>query len=186
MFSKLTGWLRPQSDETTAILGRHLDGDFKVFPMADTATAPRQLEAIGSRYGVRYPAEFVAHVCGRFPGLYVEVKEEVWPRPEAYDVGPFWSFLYAFHTYTSAPESDDWMRLDIAAQRFQSDTGIPAAPILRVVGDANVYCVDAAGAIVRFDHETNQVDHVKMNFWQLLERETAELRSRKDRKTGGT
>lgn len=184
MLSKLTRWLRPPADETSAILGRHLDGDFKVFPMADTATSPGQLAAIGSKYGVKYPAEFVAHVCGRFPGLYVEVKEEVWPRPEAYDVGPFWTFLYALHTYTSAPESDDWMRLDVAAEAFQRDTELAAAPILRIVGDANLYCVDPTGAIVRFDHETNELEPVKMNFWQLLEHETSELRARKDQKKG--
>ena len=186
MLSKLTSWLRPMTDETSAIFGRHLDGDFKVFPMADTATSPRQLKAIGDEYGVTYPREFVAHVCGRFPGSYVEVKEDVWPRPEPYDVGPFWSFLYAFHTYTSAPESDDWMRLDGAAQAFQSETGLSAAPILRVVGDANLFCVNAAGTIVRFNHETNDLEKVAMNFWQLLEHEASELRARKNRKVGRT
>lgn len=186
MFSKLTSWLRPLPDETSAILGRHLDSDFIVFPMADTATSPRQLAAIGIQYGVKYPPEFVAHVCGTFPGLYVEVKEELWPRPEAYDVGPFWSFLYAFHTYTSAPAGDDWMRLDAAAQSFQRDTGHRVAPILRIVGNANLYCVNADGAIVRFDHETDELEPVAMDFWRLLEHETSELRARKDQKISGT
>lgn len=186
MLAKLKNWLRPPADQTSAILGRHLDGDFTVFPMADTETSAAQLAAIGRKYRVTYPPEFVAHVCGRFPGLYVEVKKEVWPRPEAYDVGPFWTFLYALHTYTSAPESDDWMRLDAAAESFQSDTGLAAAPILRIVGDANRYCVDGVGAIVRFNHETNELEPVNMNFWQVLEHETAELRARKDRKVSGT
>ena len=110
----------------------------------------------------------------------------MWPRPKVYDVGPFWTFLYGFHTYTSAPESNDWMRLDAAAETFQRDTELAAAPILRIVGDANLYCVDAVGAIVRFDHETNELEQVKMNFWQLLEHETSELRARKDRKASGT
>jgi hypothetical protein len=127
----------------------------------------------------------VAHVCGRFPGLFVEAKERVWPRPEEYDVGPFWTFLYGFHTYTSAPESSDWMRLDMAAKIFQADSGLAAAPVLRVVGDADLYCVDGKGDIVRFDHETNELKPVKMTFWQVLEHETSELRKRKDQKVAG-
>lgn len=154
--------------------------------MADTRTSPEQIARIGLKYGVTYPPEFIAHVCGRFPGLYVEVKEAVWPRPKAYDVGPFWTFLYAFHTYTSAPASDDWMRLDAAAEKFQTETGLAAAPVLRVVGDADLYCVDPGGAIVRFDHESNELEPVNKNFWQVLEHETSELRARKDQKVEGT
>jgi hypothetical protein len=49
-----------------------------------------------------------------------------------------------------------------------------------VVGDANLYCVDPNGVIVRFDHETNELEPVSMNFWQVLEHEISELRARKD------
>jgi hypothetical protein len=154
--------------------------------MAETPTSAEQVTKIGQKYGVSYPDEFVAHICGRFPGLYVEAKEAVWPRPKVYGVGAFWTFLYAFHTYTSNPESEDWMRLDVAAETFQSDTGLSAAPVLRIVGDANLYCVDPSGAIVRFDHETNDVEPVGMNFWQVLEHETSELRARKDKKATDT
>ena len=68
-------------DLTEAILRKHLDGDFRVFPLAENQASPEQIESIGKRYGVVYPPEFIAHVTGRFPGAYVEVKEEVWPRP---------------------------------------------------------------------------------------------------------
>lgn len=139
---------RPPKDLTESILGRHLDGDFNVFPMAETTTSPEQIESIAEAYRVNYPPELVAHLCGRFPGIYVEVKEELWPRPKLGDVGEFWSFLYAIHTYTSAPESLHWMRLDAAAESFQLDTGFVAAPILKVVGDADLYCVDAEGHLV--------------------------------------
>jgi hypothetical protein len=185
ILKKLFGGSSTPVDETVAILDRHLDGDFMAFPMAESRTSREQIEKIGREHGVRYPDEFVAHVCGRFPGLYVEVKEEVWPRPEAYSVGPFWSFLYAFHTFTSAPESEEWMRLDFAAQTFQANSSLAAAPVLRVVGDANLYCVNAGGEIVRFDHETNELEPVNMTFWQLLDHEVAALRSRKDRKVAG-
>ncbi|AKF04462.1 hypothetical protein [Sandaracinus amylolyticus] len=170
------------TDRTLEILREHLDGDFRVVPLAQTPVSREQIAAIGARVGVTYPVELADHVCGRFPGMYVEVKESVWPRPKPYDVGPFWSFLYALHTYTSAPESEPWMRLDHAAERFRAKTGLDAAPVLRIEGDANVYCIDARGALCRFHHELNRLEPVEGDYWSLLDRELRELRERKDRK----
>jgi hypothetical protein len=169
-------------DRTEAILAKYLDNDFKVFPMARASQPVYAIEAVGRTHSVQYPPDFSTHVCGRFPGIYVEVKEEIWPRPKAFDVGPFWSFLYALHTFTPDPSSEPWMRLDDAAARFQKDTGFVAAPVLRVVGDADVYCVDADGKLVQFRHETNELEAVGLSFWGLFEREVEELRKRKDMK----
>ena len=172
------------ADETEVILARHIDSDFTIYPMAETETSAAQIAAIGEKHGVKYPPELVAHICGRFPGIYVEVKEAIWPRPKPYEVGPFWSFLYALHTFTSAPESESWMRLDDAAASFQKRTGLKAAPVLKIVGDADVYCVDADGRLAQFEHETNGLNPVDLDFWQMFEREIAELRSRKEKKKG--
>jgi hypothetical protein len=171
-------------DQTEAILGKHLDGDFKVFPMAETKTDPTQIKSIGEQFGVQYPPELVAHLCGKFPGIYVEAKESIWPRPKEGDTGPFWSFLYALHSYTSAPGSEPWMRLSDAANTFQKHTGLKAAPVLRVVGDRDVYCVDPKGNIVRFRHEELRLEPVPLTFWELFDREVGELAQRKVRRKG--
>ncbi|MEK7205060.1 MAG: hypothetical protein AAB254_06080 [candidate division NC10 bacterium] len=152
--------------------------------MAETPSNPSQLKSIGEKFGVQYPPEFIAHVCGAFPGVYVEVKESVWPRAKAYDVGPFWSFLYALHTYTPAPDSEPWMRLADAAASFQKETGLKAGPVLKILGDADVYCVDPNGNLVRFSHEENTLKPVHLTFWQLLDREVGALAERKARKQG--
>ncbi len=152
--------------------------------MADMETNPTQIKSIGEQFGVRYPPEFVAHVCGKFPGIYVEVKETIWPRPKEGDSGPFWSFLYALHSYTSAPGSEPWMRLGDAADSFQKNTGLKAAPVLRVVGDRDLYCVDPKGDLVRFHHEEARLESVPLTFWELFEREVGELAKRKAIKKG--
>ena len=169
-------------DRTEEILAKHLDHDFIVFPMAEPEDSVQDLPALGEKHSVVFPAEFVAHVRGRFPGIYVEVKEAVWPRPKPYDVGPFWSFLYGLHTFTPSAHSEDWMRLDYAAEEFQESTGHKCAPILKVVGDANVYCVDASGSILQYDHELNELTPQSIDFWTLFEREIEALKQRKTRK----
>jgi len=173
---------QPPQDQTEAILNKYLDADFRVSPMARASQSASSVEEIGRKHAVRYPPDFSAHVCGRFPGVFVEVKEEIWPRSKEYDVGPFWSFLYALHTFTPDPNSEPWMRLDDAAASIQADTGLSVAPVLRVVGDADLYCVDASGRLVQFRHETNELENVDLTFWQLFEREIAALRKRKDKK----
>jgi hypothetical protein len=45
--------------------------------------------------GFSLPEEFNQFTMSYLGGLYIEVKEELWPRPKLYDVGPFWSFMYA-------------------------------------------------------------------------------------------
>jgi hypothetical protein len=169
-------------DRTGDILTKYLDEDFIVFPMAENISDPGELRALGEFLGVSYPEEFIAHACGEFPGIYVEAKEEVWPRGELYDVGPFWSFLYGLHTFSASASSEPWMRLATAAESFQADSGHRAAPILRIVGDADVYCVDSTGDILRYNFEENLVQPVNHDFWTIFEKELAALVKRKNRK----
>jgi hypothetical protein len=179
LLSRLFG--KPTEDLTLTILDKYLDEDFRAFPMAESKQSLIQVQAVSRKLGVTFPSEFISHVCGRFPGVYVEVIEEVWPRPKLHDVGPFWSFLYALHTFTSAPDSEPWMRLDVAAEEFKK-TGLCAVPVLQIVSDADFYCIDQKGGLVQFRHETNELEPVQLNFWQLFEREVSELRKRKNRK----
>jgi len=76
--------------------------------------------------------------------------------------------------------------LDYVARGFQKGSGLRCVPILQVVGDANFYCVDANGSIVRYDHETNELSAENGDFWSIFEREVAELKSRKVRKKAGS
>jgi hypothetical protein len=176
----------PPPDLTEEILGRHLDRDFRVFPMSDNNALADTLATLGNRFGVAFPTEFCGHVCGRFPGIFIEVKEEAWPRPNLYDVGPFWSFLYGLHTFTPCSDGEDWMRLDAVTYNFQEATGHIAAPILKIIGDADVYCVTNEGGIARYNHETNELDPETVGFWALFEREVKELKERKVSKALGT
>lgn len=168
-------------DRTVAILDQHASEDFRVYPMAEKPAVRADVQRMAKRLGIRLPRELAAHWCGPFPGVYVEVKEAIWPRPKPYDTGPFWSFLYALHTFTASPDCEDWMRLDDAAVRFQSDTGLLAVPILKLVGDPNLFCLDADGQLVHYDHELNVLEPVGMGFFELLEREVAALRKRAER-----
>lgn len=181
LFSRVFG-KQPPADRTTAILERHLTRDFIVFPMAEQPSAASEVYTVAKSLGVSLPLEVVSHMSGRFPGIFVEAKEEIWPRPKELDVGPFWSFLYGLHTYTVSRQTKEWMRMEAVGQRFKQETGLCAVPVLRVVGDANVYCVGKVGEMLRFDHELGTLDAVEGSFFEVFEREVAALVERTARK----
>ena len=80
---------------------------------------------------------------------------------------------------------DGEVNIDDAATTLQTESGLLAAPVLRVVGDADLYCVNPEGQLVQYRHETNELEPVGLTFWELFEREIAELRGRKDKKKAG-
>ena len=175
-------------DKTMEIIEKYFDGDFRISPMAPNKSTIKEINEIEEKFGTEFPEEYIAHLLGEGAeilgerGLYIEVKKDIWPRPKAGDVGPFWSFLYGIHTYTVSKESDDWMRLEIVGEEFIKETGIKAIPILKVIGDADLYCVIENGKIVRYRHEENRLEEIEMDFWELFEKEIKELMERKEKK----
>lgn len=176
---------KPPKDQTTAILGRYLTGDFRAFPMAELRTSEDAVLTLAKQLGVPMPADVLAHLTGQFPGVYVEAKEEVWPRVKEFSVGPFWSFLYGLHTFTASPDSEDWMRINFVANQLHKETGKKVLPVLKVVGDADLYCFNENSELVRFNHELGDFEAIDLGFFELFEREVRELKERTERKKNG-
>lgn len=176
------------NDRTWELLNTYLDGDFRVLPMAPNKSSERDISDVEEKLGIKFPEDYKIHLLGDGDkllgarGIYVEVLESIWTRPTALDVGPFWSFLYGLHTYTACKESEDWMKLEVAGLEFIANTGIKAIPILKVIGDADVYCVDESSQVSRYRHEENEIEPANMTFWGVLEFELKELKERKERK----
>lgn len=178
------GWFskgRKLEDRTAEILGRHVDADFTVYPLGEGAASAGEVRALGKRFGVVFPDPVVAHLSGRFPGAILLASEQVWPRPQPFDVAPFWQFLYGVHSFTPLTTSEDWMRFDLVARDFQAETGHRAVPILKRIGDANLMCVGAQGDLLDYDHEEGGLTPIGLDFWALFEREVRELVERKTR-----
>lgn len=74
------------------------------------------------------------------------------------------------------------MNLEMAASEIREETGHVLVPCLRVIGDANLYCFDVDGTVVRWDHETNEVEAQDKNFFDVFDLELKALVERKERK----
>jgi hypothetical protein len=112
-----------KQDRTEMILDKYLDGDFACFSCGQDAPSEQAMTDLAIRLGIQFPDDFIQHSTSKWGGIYVEVKEEIWQRPKPFEVGPFWSFLYAVFVYGISADVPDWMNMELAADEFRTDTG---------------------------------------------------------------
>lgn len=169
-------------DRTDEILRQYLDQDFYCAAAGEQAPSKARLREVARRYGCRLPNDFLKHSTGKLGGIYVEVKEAKWPRPKPFEVGPFWSFLYAVFVFGVGTDVPDWMNMELAAKDFSERTGRSLVPCMKRVGDADLYLFDEHGKIVQWRHETDELEPFNGSFFDLFESEICDLRKRKDMK----
>jgi hypothetical protein len=169
-------------DQTEDIINLIWDREnYYLVAAGDSAPSISELEAFASEYGVTFSDEYLAHASNPWGGLYLEVREEFWPRHRARDVGPFWSFLYGVFVYAFSPEAPEWMQLRTVAEEFK-EMGHRVIPFLKVIGDADVYCFDEHGKIQRWSHEEDIFEPYEGTFFDVLRYEFLELEDRRKRK----
>jgi hypothetical protein len=158
---------------------------FEVFACQGNEPSEADVAAFETDVGFALPDEFREFTMSPLGGLYMEVREDLWPRPELYHVGPFWSFLYGFKVFGIAERIPEWLDVRVQHAAFVAEGHANLVPFLQLVGDADKYCFDSAGRIVRWSHEEPEnLEHEPMKFSELLMREIHELEERKNRKIG--
>ncbi|MCG8667807.1 MAG: SMI1/KNR4 family protein [Pseudomonadales bacterium] len=168
-------------DRTKELLDNIWCDDYYIVAAGESAPTEKDIKAFAKRQGVKFSKEYIAHSSNYFGGLYLEVKEEIWPRAKAGDVGPFWSFLYGITTYAYSDEAPDWMNIEIVTSEF-NEMGHNVVPILKVMGDSDVYCFDQNGSIVQWSHELDEFEPYDGDFYDLLSYEIQELEQRRLKK----
>ncbi|HZL90211.1 MAG TPA: SMI1/KNR4 family protein [Pirellulaceae bacterium] len=159
---------------------------FSIFACQGNEPTESNVAAFEATIGFRLPDEFREFTMSPLGGLYMEVKEELWPRPKLYDVGPFWSFLYGLNVFGIAADIPEMLdiRVQTSAMATEGFTGL--VPFLQRIGDANKYCFRPSGEIVYWDHEVpDECSAIDETFSELLLREIHELETRKDQKLRG-
>jgi len=164
------------------VLSKHIDKDFKIFPAGNDAPKEQTFSEFEDQIGFPLPDDFRMFSCSWLGGVYIEVKEEVWPRHKEYAVGPYWSFLYGMFVYALSPKAPDWMSIEGKIPWFREHTGTNYVPFLKLIGVADIYCFDEAGDVRRWDHETGEAPLQNKTFFEVFSYEVAELKGRKEQK----
>jgi hypothetical protein len=93
--------------------------------------------------GFRLPDEFREFTMSRLGGLSMAVGEEL--RPQAFQVGPAWSFAYGLKVFGIAVEIPDWLDIRVQFQEFREEGFPDLVPFLQIECDADRYCFDRDG-----------------------------------------
>lgn len=166
-----------------ALLEKYLEtGHYSIFACGQDFPNETEILAFEEQVGYPLPDDFKLFSMSPQGGIYVEVKEELWPRAKVYDVAPFWTFLFGFYVYGFAQDVPEWMDIRKGLQSFRTETESTYTPFMKVIGDADVYCFGENQNIYRFSHETYEFEPVEKTFLELLEFELSELKERKERK----
>jgi hypothetical protein len=159
---------------------------FQVVACQGHEPSEADLAAFERECGFRLPEGFRAFTRSPLGGLYMEAREEVWPRARAYAVGPFWSFLYAVKVFGIAKDIPDWLDIRVQYAEMKEAGFGRLVPFLQLQGDADKYCFDAGGRILRWHHDAPDEPAVESaTFGRLLMREIRALEERTQGKIRG-
>jgi hypothetical protein len=172
-------------DDIFGYFQRYDKRSFEVVACQGNEPSEADVAAFEAEVGFRLPEEFREFTMSALGGLYMEVREELWPRPKVLDVGPFWSFLYGLKVFGIAEDIPEWLDVRIQYKEFNAEGFGDLVPFLQLVGDPDKYCFNAAGQIICWSHEEPENrEGEAITFSDLLMREVHELEERKNRRIG--
>lgn len=159
---------------------------YEVVACMGNEPSEEDIAAFEAHFGITLPEDFRRFTMSPLGGMLMEVREAFWPQAQAFDVGPFWSFLRGFMVFGIAKEIPEF--LDIRQQTAQlREQGIEEyVPFLQLIGNGDsVYCFDQTHQIVELDFTSGETTAINLSFPQLLLQEIAQLEERKNKKMQG-
>ncbi len=117
---------------------------------------PEDIDAVEARLGVRFPKEY-RELIGRFAAFTVEAKEEHWPSPKLYDIGPAWTFTRGFSVLAFGAGVPEFLDIERVTAELRERTETDLVPFFRVSSSADRICFTPDGSIVEWRHDEEGV-----------------------------
>lgn len=139
------------------------------------------------QYKINLPDEFREFMMSPLGGLYMEVREEIWPRAKQFDVGPFWSFCRGIIVYGIADEIPEFLDIRVKTKELHDEGFTDLIPFLSIAGNGDeIFCFDKDNKIVLLDYyTTGETTPVEGDFSDCLMKQIEELEERKNMKIRG-
>ncbi|MDB6123908.1 MAG: hypothetical protein JWQ71_2901 [Pedosphaera sp.] len=181
LFNKIFGNRDPRFTELINQISS-LEHDLEAFGAGNDAPDDKKLDDAERFLKCKFPSAY-RDFQKKFGGFHLHVKQEVWPRAKAYEVGPYWYFIYGF-VILGLGGSDIPENLNIlkATERFRSEAqNSDLIPFLKELGSADYYCFTADGRIVFWSHEGERALQ-ETDFCSLVLEKIRSLQTNKERK----
>lgn len=160
---------------------------YKVFACMGNEPSERDIKKYEKQYKINLPAEFREFTMSSLGGLYMNVREEIWPQAKQYDIGPFWSFCRGIIVYGIAKGIPDFLDIREKTKELHEEGFTEYIPFMSIIGNGDeIFCFDKDNNIVLLDYyETGEVTQIGGTFSDCLMNQIEELEERKNRKVRG-
>lgn len=153
--------------EFDAKLSEVLDADCRLLSAQSSPPSSTEVGQLSAELGVPLPDDFLAFQA-KYGATYLEIVEDVWPRPRHYQAGPYYTFLYACVVFGIGREVPDWLDIRHAAAEFRDSLGRDLdqrfVPVFRWVGSADRVCVDDRGQLFEVSHDLAHPKRIEATF----------------------
>lgn len=139
------------------------------------------------QFNITLPSDFREFTMSPLGGLYMDVREEIWPRAKQYDIGPFWSFCRGIIVYGIADGIPDFLDIRVKTEELHEEGFTDYIPFLSIIGNGDeIFCFDRNNQIVLLDYyDTGEAAPVEGIFSDCFMKQIEELEERKNRKLRG-
>ena len=163
---------------------RHYDKEtYQVVACMGNEPSEEEIQDFENQYGIRLPEDFREFTMSALGGLFMEVREELWPRAKAYDVAPFWTFCRGIKVLGIANGIPDFLDIRIKTKELHDLGFVDYIPFLSIIGDGDViFCFDKNNHIVALDwYSGGEAEELDSDFSDLLLKQIQELEERKNK-----
>jgi hypothetical protein len=151
---------------------------FEVFTCQGDEPSEADVMAFEQVVGFRLPDEFREFTRSPLGGIYMAVREELWPRAKPLQVGPFWTFLRGFTVFGIAKSIPEFLDIRVQYRKFKPQSP-DLVPFMKLVDCADRYCFDVSRQIRFWDHEQPvRLEDIGGSFSDFLMKEIRELEDR--------
>lgn len=150
--------------------------------MASGRAAPTEerLAAFESSIDFVFPDEFRRFTLSPMGGLYLEVYEELWARPTAYEGDEDWRSLYSLQCFGIAAGVPEWLDLREELNALPPEESDLVPFFARGIEPVR-YCFDMDHQIVRWSPKDGSRVVSKFGFFEFLLSEIEALEERRQR-----
>ena len=140
---------------------------YQVVACMGNEPSEQDIKKFENQYNRNLPSDFRAFTMSPLGGLYMEVREEIWPRAQPYDIGPLLVILRGLIVYGIANEIPEFLDLRRKTKELH-DNGFPDfIPFLSIIGNGDeIFCFDKNNKIVLLAYDiTGDVTPIEGNFF---------------------
>ncbi|MCE3226577.1 MAG: hypothetical protein K0S32_1128 [Bacteroidetes bacterium] len=165
-----------------------LDKDFKL-SKASVPPTMEQLVKLRRELNCRLPDDYMFYLAQN-GATYLEVREDVWPKPKQYEVRPSWEMMSAIMVLgiSSKEEEEnfpDMLNIKVITPQFKNMFNSDLIPFFKWQSDNVISCFDTNGKIFNLSYsDPENPEPVNMDFKEFLESEMRKLVENKNRYKG--